>query len=262
MTRMPDNGRVTILRADARPLPLAELPGRLRAAMGPHDDWWNVDTPFEVLVGSVLVQNTNWRGVDNSLVRLRRAGVTSPAALVAVPTPDLVELIRPTGFPIAKERALRGLCGWWIREVGPFPSGDVPPVAGSPRDEGVPAVSTRLFAEAPVLAQRSTAELRGGLLALRGIGPETADVLLLHLLGRGRFVADAYARRLFTRLGADVPRGYDAFAAQVQARLTLTVPRWREFHALIDDYGKAHCRSDAAWEAGPLAGWRLVWASP
>ncbi len=247
-----------VLPRDARLLSLADLPGRLREAMGPHDDWWDVDTPFEVLAGSVLVQNTNWRGVEKSLARLRWARVTSPDALLAVPERELAELIRPTGFPLAKERALRGLCAWWLREVRPFSSGDLGFVARSTGDEGVPAVPTRLFADAPLLAHRSTDELRGELLALRGIGPETADVVLLHLLGRERFVADTYARRLFTRMGVAVPRGYEAFASQVQPRLTLTVAQWREFHALIDDYAKAYCRSDAAWETGPLEGWRLV----
>jgi endonuclease-3 related protein len=233
------------------PLSLEDLPGALRGILGPHEDWWDVDTPFEVLLGSVLVQNTSWRGVERSLARLREAGVAAPPDLLAVPTPDLVELIRPTGFPVAKERALRGLCDWWTREVGSSPG---PGIAGEDEDD---VGGRRLFAASPVLAGRPTEQLRAELLALRGIGPETADVLLLYLLGRGRFVADAYARRLFTRLGRAVPRGYDAFAAQIHAELGLPLAGWQEFHALIDDYGKLHCRTDAAWEAGPLSRCRL-----
>ena len=243
--------------AVARAVSLPGLPGLLRELLGPQDDWWDVDTPFEVLVGSVLVQNTSWRGVARSLDRLRAAGVASPAALVAVPTADLVELIRPTGFPVAKERALRGLCAWWDREVGGFSVGAGRAGAFS-IDEGDAGSSHPLFADAPLLPERSTGELRAGLLALRGVGPETADVVLLHLLGRGRFVADSYARRLFVRLGWDVPRSYDAFAVQVHDRLDLPVPAWREFHALIDVAGQAWCRSDAGWDAGPLAGRQLV----
>lgn len=202
-------------------------------------------SPFEILVGCVLVQNTNWRNVEGSLEALRDAGVTSPAALLATSAPQLTALIRHSGFQTAKEKAVRGLCDWWAANV------DDDGAVGSP----VPA--SALLADAPVLDDVPTAELRTRLRALRGIGPETADVVMLYLLGRGVFVSDTYARRLLGRIGMTAPHGYDALATMVCDRVSLDLAGWQEFHGLIDDYAKRHCTGDAAWEAGPLAGLRL-----
>lgn len=222
----------------------------LRAHLGPRTSWWTVRSPFEILVGCVLVQNTNWRNVEGSLAALRDAGVSSPAALLATPTPQLTALIRSSGFQTAKERTLRGLCGWWAANV------DDDGAAGLP----VPA--SVLLADSPVLDGVPTPELRARLRALRGIGPETADVVMLYLLGRGVFVSDTYARRLLGRLGMEVPRGYDVLAGLVYSHVSLDLAGWQEFHGLIDDYGKRNCTSDAAWNAGPLAGLRLSMEVP
>lgn len=220
-----------------RTLALADLPGALRAIVGPRPHWWTVESPFEVLVGCVLVQNTNWRNVERSLDLLRGAGVTDPARLLSTDTPALVALVTPSGFQTAKAATLRGLCAWWVDEGGP----DALPTAG-------------LCATAPALEDVTTPDLRRELRALRGIGPETADVLMLYLLGRGVFVADTYARRVFTDLGWQVPRGYDAFAALVQDRLDLPLEGWQEFHALLDDVAKLRPRRLGDGQSDPLAG--------
>lgn len=222
-------------------LELSDLPAALRSIIGPLSRWWTVESPFEILLGCVLVQNTNWRNVERSLDLLRRAGVTSPSRLLGTGVPELVALVAPSGFQDAKARALRGLCAWWVDEGG----------TDTLRGPG-------LHATTPALTHLPTPELRGELLALRGIGPETADVLMLYLLGRGVFVADTYARRLFGLLGWQVPRGYDAFATRVQGGLELPLEGWQEFHALIDEFAKVHARTPASWAAGPLAGWVLA----
>lgn len=222
-------------------LELPELPDTLRGIVGPQPGWWTVETPFEVLLGCVLVQNTNWRNVERSLDLLRRAGVTDPVRLLGTDVPELVTLVAPSGFQHAKARTLRGLCAWWVDEGG----------ADTLR-------GPELLAATPALTHLSTPELRRELLALRGIGPETADVLMLYLLGRGVFVADTCARRLFGHLGWQVPRGYGDFATRVQEELELTLEGWQEFHALIDEFAKLHARTAPAWAAGPLAGWVLA----
>ncbi len=233
--------------SDPAALRLQELPAALREHLGPRTAWWTVESPFEILIGCVLVQNTNWRNVEGSLAALRRAGILSPEDLLATTTPELVALIRGSGFQTAKERALRGLCQWWIRNA----ARPDPPAPG-------PVPAERLLADAPLLPDRTTAELCAELRSLRGIGPETADVLMLYLLGRGVFVADSYARRLLTRLGADLPHGYDAVAHLVTSHLDLDLSGWQEFHGLIDDYAKLHCTSDASWLDGPLSGRMLI----
>ena len=219
------------------PIALADLPDTLRGIIGPRPHCWTVDTSFEVLLGCVLVQNTNWRNVERSLSRLRGAGVTDPARLLACDPATLVSLVAPSGFQNAKAAALRGLCAWWVDEGG----ADALPTDGP-------------CATAPALVHLPTPILRARLRALRGVGPETADVIMLYLLGRGVFVADAYARRLFTHLGWQVPHSYDALAEVVDTHLDLSLAGWQEFHALVDDFMKLHGRSDRDWEAGPLAG--------
>lgn len=225
----------------ATTLEVSELPDALRSIIGPLSRWWTVESPFEILLGCVLVQNTNWRNVERSLDLLRRAGVTSPSRLLGTDLPELVTLVAPSGFQNAKGRALRGLCAWWVDE------------GGADALQG-----PELYAASPALTHLSTPELRRELLALRGIGPETADVLMLYLLGRGVFVADTYARRLFGHLGWQVPRGYDAFATRVQSEVELSLEGWQEFHALIDEFAKVHTRTPEDWQAGPLAGCVLV----
>lgn len=222
-------------------LEVSDLPAALRSHVGPQSHWWTVETPFEILLGCVLVQNTNWRNVERSLDLLRRAGVTDPVRLLGTDVPELVTLVAPSGFQHAKARTLRGLCAWWVDEGG----------ADTLR-------GPELLAATPALTHLSTPELRRELLALRGIGPETADVLMLYLLGRGVFVADTCARRLFGHLGWQVPSSYDAFATRVQGEVELSLEEWQEFHALIDEFSKVHARTSAAWEVGPLAGCVLV----
>lgn len=228
-------------------LDLRDLPAALRAHIGPRTAWWTVRSPFEILVGCVLVQNTNWRNVEGSLAGLRDASVDSPADLLNTTTPELTALIRSSGFQTSKERALRGLCGWWATRLG----GTGPAIEA-------PVEASALLATSALLPETPTPQLRAELLGLRGIGPETADVIMLYLLGRGVFVSDTYARRLLTRLGLAVPRSYNALARLVTRQVDLDLAGWQEFHGLIDDYGKQYCTGDAAWERGPLAGHRLA----
>lgn len=220
----------------AAPGPLLTLAGlydALRAHMGPSG-WWPADTRFEIAVGAVLVQNTNWRGVARSLDALRAAGALTPTGLLA--RGDLDALIRPSGFPHAKARCLRALSAWLTDRRRAAPR---PPVG----PEAVRALTTR--------------RLRVELLALPGIGPETADALLLYVFDRSTFIADRYTRRVFERLGAHPPASYEAMRRACLAALRLGVTDLQEFHGLLDDFAKTACRSDASWDASFLAGARL-----
>lgn len=138
---------------------------RLFGAYGPQY-WWPADTPFEVMVGAVLTQNTAWSNVERAIGNLMRAGLDTPEAVLRVDASSLSALLRPAGYFNVKARRLQSLCEW-LRDTG-----------------GVDALS-----------RVSTVELRSRLLAIHGVGRETADDILLYALRRPVFVIDAYTRR-------------------------------------------------------------------
>lgn len=189
----------------------------LLAAFGTQG-WWPGETPFEVMVGAVLTQNTAWANVEKAIANLKAAHALSCRALLALPTPALAGLIRPAGFFNVKARRLQALCGFL-------------------HAAGVETAPGRLAGSAPL------PRLRDRLLAVHGVGEETADSILLYALNLPSFVVDAYTRRIFTRLGllaGDETYGQirDLFQSHLPAKQTL----FNEYHALIVALGKAYCR--------------------
>ena len=208
--------------------PLMAIYQGLLAAYGPRD-WWPAETPFEVAVGAVLTQNTNWGNVERAIARLRAADCLDCRAILALPRAELAELIRPAGYYNLKADRLQSLCRF-IADAGGM--------------EG--------------LAARPTETLRPELLAVRGVGPETADDILLYALDRPVFVIDAYTRRLLARHGlarGDEP--YEALRAGFEKALPPEVPLFKEYHALIVEHAKQACRKRPACE-----GCALVHACP
>ncbi len=185
----------------------------LLAAYGPQG-WWPSDGPFEVMVGAVLTQNTAWVNVERAIENLKRAGALSARAIVDLPEARLAALLRPSGYFNVKARRLRAFCAWYL-EAG-----------GLER-----------------LGRLQTARLRRALLAVPGVGPETADDILLYAFGRPVFVVDAYTRRLFGRLGLldpDLP--YDAVRLAFEGALGRRPALYNEYHALIVRHAKNVCR--------------------
>mgnify|MGYP001454598541 CR=1 FL=1 len=146
---------------------------RLLIALGPQD-WWPGDSPFEIMIGAVLVQNTAWRNVERAIANLRDAGVMEPDAMFALPAVELAELIRPAGYFQVKSKRLRNLLKFVIDEYD-----------GSLDDMFSTSVDT----------------LREQLLSINGIGPETADAILLYAGGLPTFVVDTYTHRILARHG-------------------------------------------------------------
>ncbi|RRD51800.1 hypothetical protein EII12_07155 [Buchananella hordeovulneris] len=205
------------MAASAPPPSLAQLYRRLDAAVDVGDwwraaspNWWPADSELEIIAGAILVQNTAWVGAARALAALQAAGLLAPAALAAV-GPELEELIRPAGFMRAKAASLRAAATWW-------------------RDRGAAARAL------------PTAALRAELLAVRGIGPETADVVALYVFNRPVFVCDTYARRLLAHVGyppwPTYAAAHRALAPQVAAT-ELPVRQWQHLHALIIRAGQA-----------------------
>jgi endonuclease-3 related protein len=200
---------------------------RLLEAFGPQH-WWPGDTPFEVMVGAVLTQNTAWSNVEKAIVRLKQAQALSGRAILDLPPTDLAELIRPAGYFNVKARRLKALCAFL----------DIEAVLDEP---------VRLAEIAPL------PELRCRLLAVNGVGEETADSILLYALDLPSFVVDAYTRRVFARLGliaGDEP--YADIQAAFIAALPLDRLLYNEYHALIVHLGKHHCRPRPRCAGCPL----------
>lgn len=206
---------------------LLEIYRLLRAARG-HLDWWPARTPFEVALGAILTQNTAWSNVERALENLRRARALSYRGLLRLPRSRLEELLRPSGYFRQKAARVERFLHLIRDEYG-----------GSP---------ARLFAQ-PLEV------LRPRLLAVNGIGPETADSIGLYAAGHPIFVVDAYTRRLLLRHGLmDGRPSYDAMQAFFQQRLPREAELYNDFHAQIVILGKDHCRARARCEGCPLVG--------
>lgn len=210
---------------------------RLVEAYGPQH-WWPAEAPFEVVLGAYLTQNTSWMAVERSLANLRAAGALTVEGLRALTVEDLRRLIQPSGFHTRKAPALKAFVAMLDEEFG----GSLETLAAVP-----------------------SAALRHRLLALPGVGPETADALLLYALGHAVPVADEYLRRIAERHGLVTPapgrnrKGYEALVGLTRETFAADAPEsqarlFNEFHALAVAVGKAHCRRTANCEECPLAG--------
>ncbi len=195
----------------------------LLAHHGPQH-WWPAETPFEVMVGAVLVQNTAWTNVERAVANLRDAGALDANALLALPEAELARRIRPAGYFNVKARRLRNLVAWY-------------------RDRG----------GMERLKYWSTARLREALLAVHGVGRETADDILLYAFHRPVFVIDAYTRRLYERLGVmDGDADYESMRTMTEAALSSRVRDMNEWHALIVAHAKDVCRPNPLCDRCPL----------
>ena len=208
------------------PLPaLIEIHDRLLAAYGPQG-WWPADGHFEMMVGAVLTQNTAWTNVERAILRLEEQGLLDPRSLLDAPTDQLAEAIRPAGYFNVKARRLQAFTRWYLDQGGFEP-----------------------------LARKDTRTLRDQLLAVHGIGPETADDILLYAFGRPVFVIDAYTRRIVSRVGHDVEGlSYEALRARFEDELPADVGLFNEYHALIVRHAKEHCRKKPLCSGCPLEG--------
>ncbi|MBI4220291.1 MAG: endonuclease III domain-containing protein [Chloroflexi bacterium] len=197
---------------------IMEVYGRLFAAYGPQH-WWPGESPFEVIVGAILTQNTAWGNVERAIANLKAAGALSALELRSRPVGELAALIRPAGYFNSKARKLRA----FAEHLGKYSDN-----------------LERFFSSKPL------PELRGELLGIYGIGPETADSILLYAGGLPSFVVDAYTNRVLARLGW-LPEG-GAYHT-VQEAFHRALPRdpklFNEFHALLVVHGKTACRKSA-----------------
>jgi endonuclease-3 related protein len=205
--------------------------GILLERFGPQH-WWPGETPFEVMAGAILTQNTNWKNVELAIGGLKAHGMLEPHRINAATKRRLANVIRPAGFFNQKAEYLKGYCRYYVSRHGA--------VVGRMK-----AVRTR--------------PLREELLSLKGIGPETADSILLYALGKPVFVIDAYTRRIFSRHGILHERApYHDWQEFFTARLPRRARLCNEYHALIVRLAKEHCRSKPDCSDCPLKDLKVV----
>jgi endonuclease-3 related protein len=197
----------------------------LLKAYGPQK-WWPAESSLEVMVGAVLTQNTNWQGVEKAIANLKRVNLLDPHKLKAIPTEELSRLIKPAGYFNLKARRLKNLIGMVVEAYG----GDL---AG--------------------MGQTETAQLRQELLLVNGVGPETADSILLYAFHRPIFVVDTYTYRVTNRHAlVEEEVNYQALQDFFMQHLPLDVDMFNEYHALLVKVGKLHCKRKARCEGCPL----------
>ncbi len=194
-------------------------------AFGPRQ-WWPGETPFEVVIGAILTQNTNWSNVEKAIKNLKTAGKLSPEGIYGLSITELAELIKPSGFFNVKAKRVKAFINWLFS-----------------RYEGN---LSKMFA-------RDLQTLRSELLSVKGIGPETADSILLYAGNMPTFVVDAYTHRIFSRHEL-IPEEstYDDMKSFFEENLPKDVQLFNEYHALLVNIGKMFCKPRKVCEPCPL----------
>ena len=188
--------------------------------------WWPGETPFEVIVGAILTQNTAWKNVERAILNLKKNKILTPEALLKIPRPHLARLIRPAGYFNIKSERLK----YFVRFLRASYRGSL----------------RRMFAT-------KLPKLRRELLEVNGIGEETADSILLYAGAKPSFVVDAYTRRVLERhryLQGD--EDYRAIQRIFSSLLPKSLSLYNDFHAQIVEVGKDFCRKTPQCESCPL----------
>jgi O-6-methylguanine DNA methyltransferase len=193
-----------------------------RKAWGDRDSWWPASSAFEMMAGAILTQNTNWKNVEKALANLDNK--CTPQFILQATNDDLAELIRASGYHNQKAKKLKALSSW-------FGKYDFDIHKAS-------AVDGRL--------------LRDELLSINGVGCETADSILVYALSKTSFVIDAYTRRIFFRLGIDVPKDYDMFREMMEKSVPKNISNYDYYHGLVLEHAKAFCNKTPKCKACPL----------
>ena len=197
----------------------------LFASFGPQG-WWPAETAFEVMIGAILTQNVAWKNVERAIENLKSSNKLGPRAMYRISERELAALIRPAGYFNVKAKRLKA----YLRYFG-----------------------LNYQSNLCKMKARSLKALRPELLEVNGVGPETADSILLYALEMPTFVVDAYTRRIFSRLGlVDGKIGYDDLRARFSDSIPKDIGLYKEYHALIVALGKDICRPKPKCNICPL----------
>ena len=204
---------------------LLDIYDRLLKRFGPQH-WWPGQTTFEIIIGAILTQNTNWTNVEKAIARLKKARVLNPAALFKTDAAELAELIRPAGYYNIKAARIKHFLDWLYKNH----QGQLDRLNNLPADT-----------------------LRQQLLSVKGIGPETADSICLYAFEKPVFVVDAYTARILARHRLIAPDdGYEQIRLAFESSLPRDVQMYNEYHALLVRLGKEFCRPNPRCSGCPL----------
>ncbi len=193
---------------------IADLYQRLARAYGPQG-WWPADDAFEMMIGAILIQHTAWPNAAKAIGNLRAAGLLAPEPIANTSSEQLARLIQPAGVYNVKAKRIESFVRWYLANGG-----------------------------FDALSELNTPVLREALLCVHGVGPETADAILVYAFDRPVFVVDAYTRRLLRRYGPLTGREpYAEIRALVEDAMPADPDVLGEFHALVVEHAKAVCRS-------------------
>lgn len=209
------------------PEELALMYKKLYASFGPQH-WWPGKTPFEVAVGAILTQNTNWSNVEKAIANLKSDKALNPKALHDMSHARLASLIRPAGYFNIKAKRLKNFISFLINKY---------------------------HGSMSRMAKEDLGAIRTKLLSVNGIGPETADSIILYALQKPVFVVDAYTKRVLSRhniLAHDA--SYDTFQGFFHSKLRKDISLFNEYHALFVRLAKENCRTKPLCEGCPLEG--------
>ncbi len=206
------------------PLNLTDIYKRLSKHFG-HQKWWPAQTPFEVMVGAILTQQTAWRNVEISIKNLKSKGLLEIQTLAFAPVGTIEECVRPSGFYKQKAKRIHSMARYLNDNYG---------------------------GELKTIFKKDAETLRSELLSLEGIGPETADSIMLYADCKHRFVIDAYTFRAFKRLGMDFKGDYTRAQEFFESNLSQDLELFRNYHALIVELGKTFCKTKPLCAHCPL----------
>ncbi len=206
-----------------KPIKFMDIYQILYSYYGPQY-WWPAETPFEVIAGAILAQNTNWKNVEKAIDNLKSAKLLDIEKIAHIRKERLEELIKPSGFYKQKAERLQLLCRFILHNYGSIEN---------------------MFRESPD-------KIRKDMLGLKGIGHETADSILLYAGGLPFFVIDEYTRRIFRRIGFRVNENYEDIRKLFEKNIPKDVGIYKEYHALIVELAKEFCRKKPICMSCPL----------
>lgn len=206
---------------------LIEIYQRLYRHFGPQN-WWPADSPFEVIIGAILTQNTAWENVKKAIENLKEANVVSCEAILNIPVEKLALLVRPSGYFNQKAKRLKNFCYF---------------------------LSENYSCDLKAMFSEDMHVLRKKLLSVKGIGPETADSILLYAGDLPIFVVDTYTYRILSRHNI-IPdeTSYEEIQALFMDSLDNDIDLFKEYHALLVMTGKNYCKKKPSCEGCPLVG--------
>ena len=209
------------------PEKLALMYKKLYTSFGPQH-WWPGETPFEVAVGAILTQNTNWSNVEKAIANLKKDKVLNPKALHDMSHARLASLLRPAGYFNIKAKRLKNFISFLINEY---------------------------HGSMSRMEKEDLRSIRKKLLSVNGIGPETADSIILYALEKPVFVIDAYTKRVLSRHNIlDHNASYDEFQGLFHSKLRENLSLFNEYHALFVRLAKENCRTKPLCTGCPLEG--------